>query len=180
DQNGQIRALWFAQGMSLWREDNLSALTGAPALNGGLTPFLTSWGAINLAGVDSGGNLLATWWVPGGQWQTSDLTSLVAGPKLNGITVSSFVTPWGAMNIAGVDDLGRLSVYWWAPGMDTWSIAVLSDEVTGALAPAGPVRGITTDQAEINLVGASETGELIRYYWRPGHAWEMENLSQAV
>ncbi len=180
DQNGHIRAVWIAAGMTLWREDDLSLLTGAPALSGGLTPFLTSWGAINLAGVDGSGDLLATWWVPGGEWQTSNLTALFGGPKLVGATISSFVTPWGAMNIAGVDAAGKLSVYWWAPGMTDWAIATLSDQVAGAIAPAGPIRGATSDAAAISLLGASSTGAILRYTWRPGDVWKMENLTDAV
>ncbi|MBL8964634.1 MAG: hypothetical protein JNK70_11245, partial [Phycisphaerae bacterium] len=180
DENGQIRAVWFAPGMTLWREDNLSQLTGAPPLSGGLTPFLTFWGAINLAGVNQSGELLATWWVPGGEWTTSNLTALFSGPRLIGQTISSFVTPWGAMNIAGVDQGGRLSVYWWAPTMTDWAIAVLSDEIEGAIPPSGPVRGVTSDAAAISLFGAAEGGDILRYTWRPGDIWRMENISEAV
>ncbi|GMV27406.1 MAG: hypothetical protein AMXMBFR58_34370 [Phycisphaerae bacterium] len=180
DADGNIRAVWLAPGMTNWREDNLSALTGAPPLSGGLTPFLTSWGAINLAGVDQTGDLLATWWVPGGEWQTSNLTAMFSGPKLLGQTISSFVTPWGAMNIAGVDTNGKLSVYWWAPTMTDWAIATLSDEIEGAIPPAGPIRGTTSDAATINLVGASEHGVILRYHWKPGDIWRMDNLTAAV
>jgi hypothetical protein len=181
DENGQIRAFWFAQGMSLWREDNLSALTGAPALHGGLTPFLTSWGAINLAGVDGGGNLLATWWVP--RRRLADQRPDFARRR-----------PQAARrhrqqlrHAVGRDECrGRRRA--WPPerllvGTGHGSVVDRSPQQRGrrCARPCRPPSAASPPgNAEINLIGASETGDLIRYFWSPGQTWDMENLSEAV
>ena len=77
DASGNIQSIWWAPGMDLWRTDNLSAITGASPIAGGLTCYLTSWGGINLAGVDASGDVTVSWWVPsfGGNWVSTNLTN---------------------------------------------------------------------------------------------------------
>jgi uncharacterized protein YkwD len=180
DTSGDIQAIWIAGDMDQWRVSNLSDSTGAPTLAGGLTAYLTSWSAINLVGTDVFGNVSATWWVPsfGAKWETSDLTSILAGPQLQASSMTSFVTPWGATNIAGIDGDGELVVYWWAPGAG-WSITTLSDAVANPVLPTGELRGLTASSTgTINILGASEEGDVLRYWWQPGGAWAMQNLTE--
>ncbi|HZW11148.1 MAG TPA: CAP domain-containing protein [Phycisphaerales bacterium] len=180
DHNGDIQAIWIAGGMDRWRISNLSESTGAPTLAGGLTAYLTSWSAINLVGTDVFGNVSATWWVPsfGGDWVSSDLTALLNGPQLQASSMTSFVTPWGATNVAGLDAGGELVVYWWAPGAG-WSITTLSDAVADAVLPVGELRGLTSrGTGAINILGASGEGDVLRYWWQPGGSWAMQNLTE--
>jgi len=166
--------------MSAWRTDNLSVGTGAPALSGGLTAYLTGWGGINLAGMDANGKLSVTWWVPGfeGNWVTSNLSDAFNGPALQASSVSSYVTPWGGLNVTGLDQSGKVVVYWWAPGLDAWNVTPLSDAIPGAGLPSGQIRGVTSSAGTINLLGINDSGHVIRYWWRPGGVWASEDLTE--
>lgn len=181
DADGNIQAVWFHANLSTWTVSNLSETTGAPPLTGGLTAYLTSWSAINLVGTDADGNVSVTWWVPnfGAKWVTSNLTSAFSGPELRASSLASFVTTWGATNIAGIDADGNLSVYWWSPTSNRWQVTTLSDLVEGAVLPVGKLTGLTVSATgTINILGASDTGEVLRYWWKPGSAWELQNLSE--
>ncbi|NUQ51482.1 MAG: peptidylprolyl isomerase [Phycisphaerales bacterium] len=179
DSDGKIQVVWWAPGLSAWTTDNLSDLTGAPAITGTLTSYLTSWGGINLAGTDAGGKLNVTWWVPGSNWVTNNLTDQFSGPTLVTTSVSSYVTPWGGLNITGLDANGKINVYWWAPGMTDWVVTNLSDITTGAVTPSGRMTGVASPSGTINLVGKAATGEVLRYYWNPGDGgtWTFLNMT---
>ncbi|MBK7404219.1 MAG: hypothetical protein IPJ41_06195 [Phycisphaerales bacterium] len=179
DTNGDIQAVWISGGMARWRLSNLSDSTGAPALSGGLTVYLTSWKAINLVGTDAAGHVSATWWVPsfGAAWVTSDLTTIIGGPELAASSMTSFVTSWGATNIAGVDINGNLVVYWWAKD-NGWSISTLTDVIAGSELPTGRLSGLTVSKTKsINLLARAEDGGVLRYWWKPGGSWAMQNLT---
>lgn len=180
DGNGAIQVVWWAPGLAAWRTDNLSLGTGAPVISGGLTAYLTSWGGINLAGIDPDGKLSVTWWVPEfeGTWATSNLSDLFTGPALQPSSVSSYVTSWGGLNVTGLDNSGKVVVYWWAPGLEQWSVTPLSDAIDGADLPSSQIRGVTSAAGTINLLGVNSSGHVLRYWWRPGLTWAMEDLTE--
>ncbi len=182
DSAGNIQSVWWAPGMDLWRTDNLSAITGAPAITGGLTCYLTGWGGINLAGIDASGNVSVTWWVPsfGGNWETSNLSQLYSGPSLSSVSINSYTTSWGGLNITGLDSNGKIVVYWWAPGMDVWQVSPLTDLIGGATSPGGAIRGVTSPEGTINLLGIRADGHLLRYHWTIGGQWEVDDLTLMV
>lgn len=184
DSSGAIQAVWWSPGMSHWRVDNLSAITGAPPLSGGLAPYLTPWGGINLAGADASGELLVTWWVPefGADWLTNNLTAQFDGPSMVAESVSSYVTSWGGLNVAGIDEHGNLTVYWWAPGLTEWIVSPLSELIPDATVPEGRIRGVTVAATgSINLLGAAPNGDVLRYWWQPGDApWAIQNLTDLI
>ncbi|MEL7472945.1 MAG: peptidylprolyl isomerase, partial [Planctomycetota bacterium] len=171
DAEGDIWALWTGSEIGSWNTSNLSAITGAPAYEGELTVFLTTWGAINLAGVTTTGNVVATWWLPQfeGQWRQADLTiAASAGTvRLSSDSISSFVTPWGALNVAGLDALGNVVAYWWSPTSEGWNTADLSAVVPTLDRPTGSIRGFTTPNGVISLVGADDEGDVVRYAFNP-------------
>ncbi len=180
DVQGNVHSVWWAPGIqnNHWRTDNLSALTGAPAFTGTLTPYVTSWGGINLAGTDGSGNVVVTWWVPGNPWTTSNLTSAFSGPPLVTNTLSSYVTPWGGLNIAGLNSNGKIVVYWWAPGLTDWVVTV--DLVPSAVQPIGRIVGVASPDGTINLVARGTNGDAMRYHWSsasPSDPWIAEDLS---
>ncbi len=181
DASGNIQSIWWAPGMDLWRTDNLSAITGASPIAGGLTCYLTSWGGINLAGVDASGDVTVSWWVPsfGGNWVNTNLTNEFGGPSMVGVSISSYVTPWGGLNIAGRDTNGKLSVYWWAPSMTNWETANLTDVVGTTLLPTGAIRGVTTPNGRIVLLGANDDGHVLRYWWSPDASWQAQDVTLA-
>ncbi len=182
DEDGNIQSVWWAPGLDLWRTDNLSAITGAPPITGGLSVYLTDWGGINLAGADIYGNVTVTWWVPefGGDWLTTDLTASFSGPALAADSINSYTTPWGGLNVMGLDADGKIVVYWWAPGMGPWEVAPLTDAIEGATAPGGAIRGITSAEGTINLLGIREDGHVLRYRWSIGGEWQVDDLTMMV
>ncbi len=182
NEAGEIIAFWWAPGRTSWAMTNLSAATGAPAITGGLTAFLTPWGGINVGGVNAEGELVVTWWVPSAEprWRTTDLTAAANGPRLSSAGVSAFVTPWGAMNVAGFRADGTMVVYWWAPGRTGWSTAAIGDQMPGAPSIERAVTGISSASGQISVAGLSESGELVRYWWAPGESWTYEVLDLAA
>lgn len=186
DGDGQIQAVWWAPGIdqNLWTSTNLSDVVGAPAFNGGLTVYLTSWYATNIVGITADGHVSVTWWLPEfqGNWRTDDLTAQFNGALLVGNTISSFVTPWGATNIGGLDSNGKLWVYWWAPGIgdNAWVVTDMSTAVPAGTKPmTGRITGVTSPANTINLVGTASNGDVMRYYWNPFDAagWKADDVS---
>lgn len=179
---GEIHTVWWAPGLALWQTTNLSAVTGAAQLSGGLTVYLTPWGGINLAGINGQGKVSVTWWVPGfrGEWRNNNLTDESGGPTLDPNSITSYVTAWGALNIAGLNSQGKVVIYWWVPGFSLWSVSPISDEVAGSELPVGRLTGVTGDgyQGTLNVLGASADGDIVRYWWRPNGTWQQDNLSE--
>ncbi len=191
DAAGQIQAVWWHQSLNTggkWTTNNLSAEYGAPPLTGGLTVWLTSWSAINIAGTDTDGKLSATWWVPNyndNHWQTDNLTDEFGGPLLQANSMSSWVTSWGAMNIAGREADGTTSVYWWVPGYNNnqWQVAFFRDILPGATLTTGPVTGLTAPGGDysMSILSTSAAGDIIRYWWSPtSNVWAEQNLTQTA
>lgn len=182
DAQGNIHSVWWSPGLPMWRTDNLSAITGAPPITGGLTCYLTGWGGINLAGIDASGNVSVTWWIPefGGNWITSNLTQQFSGPALSAASLNSYTTSWGGLNITGLDANGKIVVYWWAPGQDQWTVSPLTDLIPGATAPGGPIRGVASPEGTINLLGVRADGHVLRYHWTIGGSWLVDDLTLMV
>jgi len=179
DAAGNIHAVWWAPGLPYWHANNLSDITGAPAYTGELSAYLTDWDGINIAGTDTNGDLAVTWWVPqfGGEWRVSNLTDLFDGPQLDPASITSYVTPWGGLNVGGLDADGDVTVYWWVPGFTDWRISTIT--VAGTPAPTGELASIATPEGVLNLLGTDSSGDLIRYYWDPAgvDGWIGENIS---
>ncbi len=182
DASGNIQVVWWAPGLDSWVSSDLSAVTGAPALSGGLTVYLTPWSGINIAGVDLDGKLSVTWWVPsfGGDWLTTNLTNAYSGPILEASSVASYVTSWGGLNVAGLDSNGDVVVYWWAPGLDTWYVANLSNLVDAPIA-GGSLTGVTVSATgDINVFATTDDDQLIRLVWEVGGDWQIEMVTDLL
>jgi len=184
DANGDIQAVWWSPNLDAWTTSNLSDITGAPPMQGTIAPYLTTWNAINLSGTDADGNVVVSWWVPKfeGNWVQSNLTDLYSGPQLEAGSVATWVTPWGGTNILGRNINGDVVVYWWAPnrGPGQWRIDNLSQVIEGAEVPTGPIVGFSSPSGVVNIFGAADDGELIRYWWRATDGWQWENVSSTA
>ncbi len=178
DSEGNVYAAWWAPGMELWRSSNLSAITGAPQYEGTISAYLTPWNGINIAGTDVNGDLSVVWWVPsfGGEWRLTKLNQVLDGPNLLEGTIASWVTPWGGLNISGLTGAGEVVVYWWTPTSGSWNITTLSDFIPDVDPPARGVVGHTSNQGVISIMGLSDAGDLVRYWWEAGEPWRGENL----
>jgi hypothetical protein len=182
DQSGQIQVVWWAPGMNLWSVNNLSEISKSPAIAGELSVYTTSWGGVNLAGTDANGKLVVTWWVPqmGPSWAQSNLSELFDGPALRPESVTSYVTPWGGTNIVGTDNNGKVIAYWWAPGLEKWAIAPMTDLIANAELPGNAAMfGETSAKGEMSMISSNTSGDIFRYYLSPNTTnWKSENLSK--
>ncbi len=187
DADGRIQSVWInthTEGFTKWRTDDLTSVTGAPAITGQLAVTLTSWGGINLTGLNDDGNLLTTWWVPefGGEWRVNNLTEQFGGsPFVNG-NVSGYTTPWGGLNYVGLNEDGRVVVYWWAPAVTDWSVTpLLPESVPSEDSPRGKLTSSASAAGTLNVYGAGENGDVFRLSWSAAQSetgWTAENLSE--
>ncbi len=183
DQNGHVQSIWLylPDGVTTtWRVVDLSVQTGAPAFTGQLAVNLTSWGGINLTGLDTSGNVLTTWWVPGNNWATSNLTAAYSGAPLSGGKISGYTTPWGGLNYVGLAADGTVTVYWWAPGRDNWSVNPLLPSTTDtATRPAGTLTSSSSAKGTLNVYGTTANNHVVRMWWNPSgvNAWTTEDLT---
>ena len=187
DTVGRIQSIWINTNnpaFTKWRTDNLSIITGAPALSGQLAVTLTAWGGINLTGLDTAGNMLTTWWVPrfGGQWAVSNLTTRYSGPQLVGGNLTAYTTPWGGINYVGLDSAGDVRVYWWVPSFGgTWAISrLLPSSTPDESVPTGRLTSHASAAGTLNVFGTNSSGDVLRLAWQPGpgSAWTIENLTE--
>lgn len=183
DADGDIQSVWVHPAtFTQWRTDNLSNNTGAPPMSGQLSVTLTSWSAINLGGVNAQGRLVVTWWVPSfkGKWVTSDLTTAADGLTLKPGVVTGFVTPWGAINYAGLTESGEVAAYWWTPQNKKWLVTPLTANASEE--SPRPVRDLTSTVAPngaMNVLGIGAEGEAVRLWWMPNAGgWRLDNLSE--
>lgn len=186
DVNGDIQGVWIAPAsFDLWRVDNLSDITGAPPISGQLTVTQTAWSAINLGGVDSNGQLVVTWWVPsfGGNWVTSNLTNVSGGETLVAGQATGFVTPWGAINYAGINQAGEVAAYWWTPQTNAWLVTPLTGRFdASASRPVGSLTSHVSDAGTMSVLGSTDDGEITRLWWTPGGGglWRLDNLTETA
>jgi hypothetical protein len=189
DAEGRIWSVWWAPGLERWTVTDLSAASGAGPVVGNLAVYLTPWNGINLAGLDDNGHLQVTWWVPQfeGDWARNDLTAETNGPTFVIGSVTSYVSSWGGLNVAGMDaDSGEIKVYWWVPEHTEigWLVTSISQSVPidAPVITDFDIRGIAAPDGSLNVFGYAEDGSYVNYYWYPGFGgdWRAENLSDTA
>ena len=183
DPSGDIISVWISPStFTQWRLDNLSDVTGAPPLAGGLNAILTSWDGINLTGLDAAGNVRVTWWVPsfGGDWQSNNLTQENNGVPLTGGSLTGYYTSWDGMNYAGLDADGNLMAYWWVPSFGgEWRITPIAEASSSAQLPVTRLESHVSSTGTLNVMGIASDGSAIRSFWQPGgeNIWDVDNLT---
>lgn len=95
--------------------------------------------------------------------------------------LTAYTTPWNARHIAGLDENGHIRQVGWAPTADFgpwWRTSNLS-VIAQAPTFAGSVAVVVQAQGQINLVGTTEDGQVVRTYWQVGFGgqWRNENLT---
>lgn len=93
--------------------------------------------------------------------------------------LDSFTTPWGAMNIVGLDGAGDLHAVWWSPGLGSalWTTSNLTS-LTGAPKLVGNVVASVTSWNGMQIMGTDERGHAITIWWSPGSgAWRWNDLT---
>ncbi|MCC6675840.1 MAG: FG-GAP repeat protein [Phycisphaerales bacterium] len=179
DENGHVWSVWTAPGLNGWSASDLSAITGAPRLAGGLTTYVTNWGGINILGIDENGDTTVTWWVPefGGNWRQNNFTAEFGGARLVPGSVTSYVTPWNGLNVAGLDRDGKIVSYWWVPGFDRWNVDEIPSGEDRAARPVGRLESRAAEDGSIHLTGVGHDGHILHAFWSPDAPWQIDDLT---
>ncbi len=172
--------LWVFHGnldTGAWTLRDLTAKIDAPGLTGDLTVYQPKWGAIHIGGLDVRGHAVNYWWAPGlDDWQFSDLTAALDGPTMAG-GLASWVAPWGALNLAGLNDAGEIIVYWWVPGMSKWGTLNMTTQFDGP-SLGGQLSAFVTGWGAMNIIGLNDAGHSVAYWWVPGGgSWTISDLT---
>mgnify|MGYP000175356529 CR=1 FL=1 len=155
-----------------------------PAIVSNLVPYISQWGGLHVAGLDAVGNIHAVWWAPGApHWFANDLSTERGTPPLNpDAGLSGYVTPWGGLNLTGLDAGGRVVVLWWAPalGDGNWQNTDLTSTYAGPTLDDVGLATFVTPWGALNISGVTPDGELVNYWWVPGfNSWLVTSISAA-
>jgi hypothetical protein len=92
-----------------------------------------------------------------------------------------YATPWGGLNLAGVDATGSVRAVWWAPGQEFWNQSNLS-ETSGAPPIQGDLCAYVQPWGGMNLVGIGADGKPVIIWWTPGFgsSWRVNSLAQSA
>ena len=184
DAGGSIQSFWWAPNLGdRWASADLTRLYGAPQYTGKVDVFLTAWNAINIVGVTTDGDVVATWWLPSfqGTWRTENYTERFGGPSLTSTSISSYVIDaWGGLNIVGLTEDQDLFAYWWSPARTGlgWGTVNLTEQNNITESIAAVVQGSASPTGTVHLFGVSQTGQVVRYGWKPGSPWAGQNVSR--
>jgi hypothetical protein len=170
--NGAQDWMWKSNDITQNHLDKRGLAT--PQFSGRLDAFTTTWGAMNIVGLDDAGQVHAVWWSPGLNsplWTTTNLSALAGAPKLVGNLAAS-ATPWGGMQIHGTDERGHLVSLWWSPATGEWRTTDLTAQLGGPALRTGSLDIAIGRFGSINVVGATEEGEVVTYWWSKYAGWE--------
>jgi hypothetical protein len=151
----------------------LLALTAILALTASTTFAAVKCDDECLAGasVTASGDLLAFFWVSGGEdYQVVNVSALTGGQRIAG-PLTSWQTPDGPYTVehlAGASPGGELLVFWWSPRAD-WQVVNVS-ALTGGQRIAGPLTSWQVPDGPYtgeHLAGASPDGDLLVFSRSP-------------
>ncbi|MCC7387637.1 MAG: peptidylprolyl isomerase [Phycisphaerales bacterium] len=174
-----------------WTARNLSEtdllvnnLDTTPAFASPLSSYVTSWGGLNIVGLDAGGAIQAVWWAPGRDaWAVTNLSATTGAPPMVGV-IAPYLTSWNAINLTGTDADGNVLVTWWVPTFGaTWVQTNLSTRQEGPTFAIGSVATYVTPWGGTNILGRNDDGDLVAYWWSPtlgAGNWQVTNLSQFI
>lgn len=182
DTAGNVYSIWWAPGRVPWSIANLTEAADAGPLTGQIVSFCTPWGTQHVNGVDENGDVVAIWWAPGfgGAWREDELVA--EGIALDPSSLTSYIAPWGGLNIAGRDaETDQVVVYWWSPESDVWRderLAFRGDAPSPAL--RGRLSSDVSPDGTMSIGVAGAEDDVLRFSWRPGDAgqWTLEDLTE--
>ncbi len=186
DADGRIFTVWTSGALGgTFTSNDLTAVSSAPAIVGNLAVFVQPWGAVNLAGTDTNGDLIVTWWRPGfgGMWRNDNLSTVLGdtAPSLVGSTLTAFVTPWSGQNIVGLDGSGDLITVWWSPASNAWVSTNLTDVTPDAVSLSiGPLAAEAGRDGTIYIFGTAIEGDVTSYAFSASTFWRTFNLSETA
>jgi hypothetical protein len=183
DAEGHVQIVWWGADSPLWRLQDLTATSVNPTdMQGSISAFVTAWGTLHINGADEQGRVVALWWAPGffGNWRFDQLAPNSSVQLIPG-TLTTYVTPWGGLNVVGRETVsGRATAYWWSPESNVWTVEVLrvQGDVPGPRL-AGPVSANAAASETLSVYSRALDGHSTRLYWNPGDGgiWTVEDLT---
>lgn len=188
--SGHLLRYTLANGSDRWtftditRRDLEANGEPTPQLVGDISVYATAWGGLNVIGLDGSGRVWGTWWAPGmPHWACTDLSAATGTDvRLSG-GLTTYVTSWHNVTIAGVDSSGDLRAIWWVPEFSgTWAQTNMSDEFGGGAFETGNVMSFMSAWGGLNIGGVDEaSGEVFVFWWAPGMtSWGLVSLHELV
>jgi hypothetical protein len=166
--------------------DNLAWFGNEHRISRAASAFFLPDGRPVFAGLNDDGHVVILWepFVDARYTRWSDLSARHLEPQglqTPGFVgeLASFVTPWGAMNIVGIDAAGDVHAVWWAPGSvgGRWTSSNLSD-LAGAPTLVGDITATATDWGAMQIFGTDDRGHVIALWWSPGsRGWRATDLT---
>jgi hypothetical protein len=117
------------------------------------------------------------------RWRTDRLVEGTPD-QLDASTLTAYVTPWGGLNIAGLDrTTGKLTAYWWAPGKPTWIVEEFTiPDASTDLHLKGRLASAVASDGRIFLTAVTEDNHLATVWIgaQTGFAWTFEDITLSV
>jgi hypothetical protein len=167
-------------------------LASGPAVTRSLAFLVTPSGQINLFGLNADGEVIR-YWQNGSTnssgaylYSASNLSVNQLDPR--GIPTPGYVggleaysTPWGGLNVAGIDGAGRIWTVWWAPGQTRWFASNLS-AIAKTATLSGDITAFVSPWNGINIVGVNSLGQMVSTWWSPGSGgtWRRANFTSST
>jgi len=176
-----------------WSLRNLNTeIPGLPVMGASLSVMTDPLsGLVYLAGLNSTGQLITIQQtggtVAGGgyEWSFTNRTTAISGggpaPFVFVGSLTTYTTPWGALNVVGLDGSGNIRTIWFAPELDspTWVANNLS-AIAGTPALTGRLSAFVTPWGAINISGATADGDVHVTWWTPDFGWISNNLTDII
>ena len=107
---------------------------GGPTITGQLDAYTTPWGALNIAGRDTGGSIVVYWWAPAlgstAPWHVDSLSN-AAGASAVAVGTEVAVAPSGVTYVFATDAPGNLQLLSWSPSDGIWRKTNVTSTVSG-------------------------------------------------
>jgi hypothetical protein len=136
NDQGEVIVYWWAPdlGPGNWKTQNMTADFGGPNplhFTGQLDAFVTSWGALNIVGTTTTGELYTYWWVPTfdtepNRWRVTNLSEQAGRTGAPALQpgVQATTSDDGGINLFSVDTTNRLVFFRWTPTFTQWHSAI--------------------------------------------------------
>jgi hypothetical protein len=182
---GNLQVAWTPSADLTFAIADLTRISSGPKLVGTVSAFIAPWNGIHLAGQTADGSVIVTWWAPalGGEWRSSNFSTDFDGTKFQPGSLSTYTTSWNALNVVGMDQQGRLRVFWWTPSKAAdnrgrqWSLDTLAAD---GMSPSTSITAVSDPgTSRITLLGQAESKRKPRALtWTPDDAgvWQFEQV----
>ncbi|MBL8763832.1 MAG: cellulase family glycosylhydrolase [Phycisphaerae bacterium] len=207
DARGHTVFYWIpSPAQRVYNFSDLTQLFGGPLMQRGLTGYIAPGDGLSLAGLNADGEVILYYWGPNfksffgkDDWQFVNFTKFLQdkygqssgnfdadrafAPKLFG-QLDAYVTDYGGLNIAGLDENGNVRTYWYAPdlgfGADWKTANVTAAAGSAGVAFAKGVEAVVGDDQSLNLLGTDASGNLHSLRFSPSvPKWVPTNVSTA-